>query len=174
MKPHVRAATGFFKSLGCTDILAKDIDDTFGKVKATYKGKEILVRVQLKHEWGTDEATPNGNHWNDDRYPYSSVQLITPRPTEGPDTSTHYLLMSGDFARCFLCPRTVVDNAMRGWATVDLNGAEVTVNTAIIENWTPKVCFFAKSGESWVKDTHNQWEAPKKVPMSADEFLKSI
>ena len=183
MNESIRVAGHFLKQYGCTNIRAKSDNEIFGVVAADYKERKLNMRVQLKPEWGMDIPTNCGTNWADARYPYGSVQLILPPPEAGPDESTHYLLIACDLKRVFFCPRTVVDEANRGWLNLDKDemkryGVGVSsVSTAIVPNWTPRAVFFSRSTLAdieWKKDPHNVWEQPKVVPMNVDEFLASL
>jgi hypothetical protein len=174
MNSGIKTASDFFKSLNCTNIMVRPLDEVFGQLKADYNGKQVFVRVQLKPEWGTDHTAQSGTNWNDARYPYRSIQFILPSATEGKDEYTHYILVSASANRCFLCPKSVLENCYPAWASVP-NDPGKYVSAVTVENWTPKCAFFVKVRDNeWVKDRENIWTEPTAVPMDADAFLKSL
>ena len=172
MEPFIRAAGSFLKSIGLTELTYQSsADRSIARFKGKFKDAMLTCRVQLKAEWGTDLATSIGTNWNEGRYPFKSVQFVSPTPKDGTDADyTHFMIMAGDCNRLAIAPKSVIENAPKGW----LRQGSTYVQTANVDNWTPKLNFFRRTDSGWEKDTDNIWKEPIKVPMDPDAFLASL
>ncbi len=177
MIQNLQAAAEFLRDIGVKNVgIQKPDDKMFGVIRGTNSGGNvIIVRVQIKSEWGQDLSIKNGN-WNQPRYPFGSVQFCLPKPGDSITNYTHYLLMGSDLKRAVLTPVVNIEAAPRAWMRIDgpKEGEMVMVQTAAVENFTPKLVFFSKSASGWAKDPNNVWVKPKPIPQSADEFLNSL
>ncbi len=78
--------------------------------------------------------------------------------------------MAGDCNRIIITPKAVIDAAPKGW----LRQGGGFVQTANVDNWTPKMGFFRRTDAGWEKDKDNIWKEPVKVPMDPDAYLASL
>ena len=171
MEPFIRAAGGFLKSIGFADLTYQASGvPAVARFKGSYNGTPMSCRVQLKAEWGTDHKTSIGTNWNEGRYPFKSVQFVMPTPEEGETAYTHFMIVSGDATRIVITPKAIVEAAPKGWLRVESQ----YVQTAVVDNWTPKVGFFRRNDKGWEKDTDNIWKEPVKGPMDREEFDRML
>jgi hypothetical protein len=172
MNAKSKVACEFLKAIGCTEVKAEEADRPFvGVVKAVFKGKPLVVSLQVRPEWGMDLPTPTGRSWNDSRYPFNSVQFLLPA---GADKSTHYISMGGDGRRLVLTPRSNIDDAVKAWTQIGKGEDVRMIRSAAVANWTPRLVFFILGDGGWEKDTGNIWQEPTPMSMDPDQFLQSL
>lgn len=171
MQLFIKGAGSLLKFLGCNDITFQNCEnDPIVKMTAHFNNTSIIARVQLRPEWGTDVPTKSGGNWKDARYPYASMQFGVPEPVEGETAYTHYIIVSPDGSRACLATAAIIKSIDQGWSRSG-NG---WVPTVTVPNYTPKLGFFVRKENGWMRDPENVWKEPEKIPASPDEFLASL
>lgn len=173
MKDICDFSKDFFEFFECKDIeVNASVIENFSRLTASHKDTKIIVWSQANLKWGTDEATFVNTKWDDERFPYRAVSIVLPNKDR--ESYTHFVLFSHEGMRACLIPASCLENATNGKAQIAHNGNKIDAETALVENWTPKVTFFIKSDGQWQKDQNNIWKKPQIIPDDPMEYLNLL